>query len=581
MPCNYLYDVVAHEPLLQDTTLHLARELLESGKVEDSLAFCSAVLKKDPRNLFALALSADCFNYYDRKLDALIFLQGSKSAQPDCQIMHIAVAHQLQLMERYEEANHILENILDNDRHSALIREYLAHTYCNRHQFHEALLILEPLLPNPIEERISHQVIQILLNIDRLEEAIGYALHACKQNKSIENLLILANCYQSQSQPELASQTLLQASSLYPDNESLFVQSVSALFDLGRNKLAWDLIHQSPFLNDGGSLFKFGLGHQYLLEGDYENGFEYYSYGIELTYKDYKQDQFTTWNGQSLCGKDIIVVALDHDIRDILLFSRYLSPLFCEAKQVIALVQPYMARFFRCINNDISVHVDIELLKSISDVNTIWLPISKLPLRFNPTPATPLKVESYDKLLSAIHMTNKLHFSSISQSNSFPKVGFALNNPNFTQGVSHFKTRVEPSIALKPFKGLPINLIDLDSDQSFADVINKDACSYSNFLCLESPREIYHSAVLVNHLDLLITSDHPYAFLGAMMGIKTIAIIPPNPHFMFMREGNISPWFDNIDIIRSNSWVDFASISAAYEAKIDSLLITLLSDSGK
>ncbi len=580
MPCNYLYDLVAREPLRVDTILPAAREALELGNVEEALACCSAALTKDPRNLFALALSADCFNHYGRHLDALLTLQGIRAAETDCLIIHIAEAHQLQLMERYEEASYILRNILVKDNSLPLIREYLAHTYINMGQYQDALLILEPLLIDPIDERCVHQVIQTLLNLDRSDEAIHYALHNYERNKSSDNARILANCYQFHRQPEFVSETLLQASALYPDDERLFVQCVSALFDLGRNDTAWGLIRRRCASDEIGNLLRSYQGHQYLLDGDYKQGFENYSFGIEFTHKDYKQTQFTTWNGQSLSGKDVIVVALEHDLRDILLFSRYLSPLASEAKQVIALVQPYMARLFRCINNEISVHVDTDLVKSISDPNTIWLPISSLPLRFNHSPAPPLQVESTPNLPD-IHKANNPIVTSFVKSNSFPKVGFALNNPNFTKGVCHFKTRVDPDFVLTPFKGLPINLIDLDSDQSFANIINNEACSYQNVVYLQSSRDIYQTAVLISQLDLLITSDHPYAFLAAMMGIHTFAILPPNPHFMFMREGNISPWFDKIDIIRSNSWSDFSSISVDYESKIDSLLKKLLHDAGK
>jgi hypothetical protein len=77
---------------------------------------------------------------------------------------------------------------------------------------------------------------------------------------------------------------------------------------------------------------------------------------------------------------------------------------------------------------------------------------------------------------------------------------------------------------------------------------------------------------LISCLDILVTSDQTNAFLGGILGIPTIVIVPPNPHFALMAEGKFTPWFESVRLIRSSAWRGWFDLRESFDALFEDLL---------
>ena len=77
---------------------------------------------------------------------------------------------------------------------------------------------------------------------------------------------------------------------------------------------------------------------------------------------------------------------------------------------------------------------------------------------------------------------------------------------------------------------------------------------------------------LMSCLDVLVTSDQTNAFLAGTLGIPTLLIAPPNPHFAFMAAGDSTPWFSSLVILRSSAWQGWDELESEFDVRFHALL---------
>ena len=130
-------------------------------------------------------------------------------------------------------------------------------------------------------------------------------------------------------------------------------------------------------------------------------------------------------------------------------------------------------------------------------------------------------------------------------------------------------------------RSVPVSVVDnaMNSDdfdvhdlQHFGDIEPR----LGSFKCILHSRitlDLDQLIALISRLDILVTSDQTNAFLGGILGVPTIVIAPPNPHFALMSEGKFTPWVESVRLLRCTFWMGWDQLTDPF----DSLFFELLS----
>ena len=119
-----------------------------------------------------------------------------------------------------------------------------------------------------------------------------------------------------------------------------------------------------------------------------------------------------------------------------------------------------------------------------------------------------------------------------------------------------------------------VEIRDYSSDydlQHFGSITSSAAA----FKCIEHfgiTKDLDQLIALIGCLDILVTSDQTNAFIAGSLGIPTLVIAPPNPHFALMAEGEGTPWFSSITLLRSCSWMGWDELIDPFAQHLQALV---------
>jgi hypothetical protein len=113
--------------------------------------------------------------------------------------------------------------------------------------------------------------------------------------------------------------------------------------------------------------------------------------------------------------------------------------------------------------------------------------------------------------------------------------------------------------------------VDVHDLQHFGSITSSAAA----FKCIEHfgvTKDLDQLIALIGCLDILVTSDQTNAFIAGSLGIPTLVIAPPNPHFALMAEGEVTPWFSSITLLRSCSWMGWDELIDPFAQRFQALV---------
>ena len=558
-------------------SLQLVREALLAGAFEQALAGVAEDLRQRPSDPQALVLGADAFNAYGQSLQALELIQRARAGIPSLEGLQLVEAQQLSLLGRHEEALLLLEPLLQRDtvladaRAMALVRQHLSRVFLALQRPEQALETLQPLLDGGVSPEtpsdLAELAAELMLTLQRPVDALPWAEQAHRDLDTPASARRLAGCHFLLDAQESYGQVLRQSVETWPQDGELAALAALALFDLPDPVEGWALLQSAAQHAGTSAALRFVEARQHLIRGDFARGWSAYEARLELPENNLYAPCPPGWRDQSPRGRTVVVVA-EQGVGDVLFFSRFLVPLQHDASRVVLVVEPRLMPLLQRSYPAVVVLDQVELARGLAGPDALWIPLGSLPLHYGcdrtaiSSGGTQIQLQTSPRL--------REHWRLRLQAEAAPgaRIGISLTAGGAQQDYQSRKRSVDPQLVLTPLQDQPVTLIDLQHRGRLEPEQTGAAGSPPVLRFEEITRDLDQLCALITQLDLLITSDQTNAFLGGMLGIRTLVIAPPNPHFMLMDQGERSPWFDSIRIVRAARWRDWQSVAEAYGAQL-------------
>jgi len=556
-----------------DPALASGHQSLCDGSAEAALAAAAAGLRQNAQDPAALLLSADAFTACGRPLEALDLLRSAVAAQPQGPGLQLAMAQQLLNLGRAEEAQLCLQRSLAlvaaGDVPSAallkpILLERLVQALLARNQLEEAWSQIELEVPNYPE--LAELGADLLLKLNRPLEALPFAQAHASSAPSAQAAELLALCHFRAGDQTAYAELLRQASDREPQVARLASLAAQATFDQAVDaatvEAGWQRLRAG--LEEAGPEpeLRFLEARQMLLDGLFAQAWSVYEARLCLPNKQLLASCPQPWDGESPNGRSVVVVA-EQGVGDVLFFARFLPALQAEAGTVFLLVEPRLVLLLRRSYPQVVVLEQIELARALAGEQALWIPLASLPLRYG-TSKEAIAATSGVQLQLQPCLQTRWAQRLEQEAPSSPRLGISLTAGGPTQEYQQRKREVPAEVVLQPLQDRDLTLIDLQ---------HRGTLPLLRFEGLT--RDLDQLCALISQLDALITCDQTNAFLGGMLGIPTLVLVPPNPHFMFGRDGGRSLWFDSLRIVRAPRWADWQGVGRAYERELEVMLAGL------
>jgi len=276
-----------------------------------------------------------------------------------------------------------------------------------------------------------------------------------------------------------------------------------------------------------------------LLRGDYQAGWKEYEWrwqkrNFTSPRRDFQQPR---WNGEPAQGKTILVHA-EQGFGDTLQFCRYLPLLTDRGARVIFECHPPLVSLLRSIDSRIVVLGQGNPLPSFD----LHLPLLSLPMIFDTSLKTiPVNIPY---LKSSADISD---FSYLFDTHKF-KIGICWAGKSYPD-----PGRSCPAELLAP-------LGELDGIAWYSlQTQGKEIPPFPMTDLEPVIKDFNDTAMLMEHLDLVITVDTAVAHLAGAMGKPAWIMLPYAPDWRWMMERNDSPWYPSMRLFRqpkSGFWYD-------------------------
>jgi len=552
-------------------------EAICAGKPEQALEAAANILRETPEDGLALILSCDAFICYSKPLEALELLRKASDLLHASPSFDLLVAEHLLNLDRPAEAQFCLEKILalsSTDLQNVspnlelLTRERLIRALIRQSQLEAAWQEYEILLPR--YSHLSGQAAELLLKLDRGFDALDLALKHDHLQRSVDSARLLANCHFRCRDHDAYSELLLHASRDFPADAGLATLAAQAAFDSSSadsdTKTAWQILSDLLLHHPDSPEASFLNARQLLLDQNYEAGWLAYQSRLSLPNPQLYAACPTEWIGESPEGRHVVVVA-EQGVGDILFFARFLSKLKEEATSVVLLCPSRLASLLRHSYPDLVVLEQVGLAVDLAGTNALWIPLASLPLRYGNTLSL-IESSRREEQLCIHPFVRNLWARKLSEACTHNiRVGLSLTAGSSHQEYQQVKRDVPETLVGSLLVGKEVSIVDLQHRGELDAALHDDLVRFPGIT-----HDLEHLCGLIQNLDLLITSDQTNAFLGGMLGVPTLAIVPPNPHFMFVRSGTSTPWFQSLRIVRSSRWADWSTCDSLLAQQVSLML---------
>ncbi|HWZ62310.1 MAG TPA: tetratricopeptide repeat-containing glycosyltransferase family protein [Steroidobacteraceae bacterium] len=340
-----------------------------------------------------------------------------------------------------------------------------------------------------------------------------------------------------------------------PDSAVNHCHRGNALFDLGRLRQAIAAYDRALELEPRYAQAHFNKSVCLLLAGDLSQGLPLYEWRKELKGARAPQPAAPVWNGtQDLSGRTLFIYA-DQALGDTLQFCRYAQLAERRGAHVILSVQPQLTELLSSLGGAIRI-VSAAEPPPACDYQSALL---SLPLAFATTlsdvPASvpylspdPRRVAAWGERLG----------------NAGFKVGIAWQGSRHRIDVG----RSVPLAMFAPLAAIPgVRLISLQKEEEGAP----------GELPLELPgrdfdagsQAFLDTAALMQHLDLVITSDTAVAHLAGALGRPAWVALKYLPDWRWLLERSDSPWYPSLRLFRQSRIGDWDSVFTSIRRELE------------
>lgn len=391
-----------------------------------------------------------------------------------------------------------------------------------------------------------------LFDQKRLDEAAELAARALKRNPNAALAhQVLALVHVERLQFREAIPRLEQALALRPDlvpSHNGLAQCFMHLDDLDR---ALQALNTALCLDPQHAFAHFNRALLWLKRGQYREGWVEYEWRFAAGLVQRPDLPRPRWDGSSLEGRSILIHT-EQGLGDVLQFVRLLPVLRRQARRLVFACQPSMRDFLRslsCIDEFFPVDEPGEIH---FDVYAALLSLPAL-LRmdgsnyYSSVPYVypdPLRVQAWGERMGS--------FSGF-------KIGLNWQgNPTFHGD----KFRSIPLRSFAPLAQTPgVTLFSLQKGAGLELLeINREELPITVFPDLACDGTFHDTAALMQHLDLVISSDTAVAHLAGALGRPVWVLLARNSDWRWLIDRPDSPWYPTMRLFRQRTLGDWTPV---------------------
>ncbi|OGU33967.1 MAG: hypothetical protein A2068_05395, partial [Ignavibacteria bacterium GWB2_35_6b] len=308
-----------------------------------------------------------------------------------------------------------------------------------------------------------------------------------------------------------------------------------------------------------------------LQNGNYEEGFDEYEW--RLLKKEFKRYfPFPVWKGEGLTNKKILIYC-EQGFGDAIQFVRFVK--LIKAKHIAVECRKELQPLFSSFEfiNEVIIR-DSKIYKAGDYDFTVS--IMSLPhlLKIN------LAEISNEIYIKADEKKSEEWKARLSDSNKL-KIGIVwAGNPEH-QNDKHRSINVESFLSYLQNEKAEIYNLQLNINKETKSIINKfDVLNFTDNI-----KDFSDTAAFIQNLDLIISVDTSIAHLAGAMGKETWALLPFNPDWRWLLDGEDSPWYKSVKLFRQKNkdeWNEvFQNVRLNLEQKLSSNISSAINENGK
>jgi len=380
-----------------------------------------------------------------------------------------------------------------------------------------------------------------LFNLNRFQEAIDHYDNSLKEKKNYSFYFNKAVALIKLNKYEEAITNYSEALKLRPNNSNAaecWSNKATALKYLGKYEEA--LIHyEKAFELKPNPINLYNKSFITLLHGDFEKGWEYYEFRLNLKkHKNNFKNIETLKSLKHIKNKKILVMS-EQGHGDTIQFSRYIPDLINLGANVTFVIQKDL---YHLLKNQFNCEVTIK--KTNVQSCDYYIKLLSLPHLFK------TNISNIPKQINLmLNEENVMYWKEeLNLSNTKPNIGFAIS------GNPKHQDNLRRSIFLKDIKPLMSNcqpyLIQKDLLKEDEKILNEN----NKIIHLGNKiKNFMDTASIIKNMDLIITIDTSIAHLAGSLNKKTYLLLNSDPDWRWMLDRNDSPWYPSIEIFRQKN----------------------------
>jgi tetratricopeptide (TPR) repeat protein len=553
---------------MNDNLLETALRLHQAGNLAQAGRIYSDILRNDPRHFEALYRLALVHFQSGRFPDAERLFAVAIRHYPDIPDLSYGHGCALQQMNRYEEALASFARALALRPDFIEARNNRGVTLLKMKRYREALSAFETLKAKDDQGRalILNNRAAALLGLKRHEEALPFIENSLalipdrpdSLNTHAAILMALGRYAEALAAYDRAVQ-------LQPDFAEALNHRGSALRELKRLDEALVSYDRALQVEPNYADAHNHRGLLRLLLGRFPDGWIDHEWRWSTDSVQTKRPPINAkaWQGEDLKGRKIAVYS-EQGLGDTIHFARYLPLLAKRGAKVTFSAPENLTRLLKSLRSGIAIVDSIDRREWFD----FQCALMSLPLFFG----TELKSIPNDVPYLAPEQDLVSHWKKTIGENGF-KIGIAWQG---APGVAIDQGRSIPLSAFVPLERLKgVRLISLQKTHGLEQLDNLPDDVVIETLGDEfddGADAFIDTAAVMNHLDLIVTSDTSIAHLAGALARPTWVALKYVPDWRWLLDRDDSPWYPTMRLFRQQAAGDWPSVFATIEQELRSRL---------
>ncbi len=545
--------------------------LLQAGRPAEALGQLSKAAAIDSRDSVCLNLLGNCLVKLDKKLEAVNVFRRAVAVNKACADSRNNLGMVLAELSQRDEAARHFQGALDLKPSHENARVNLLGLYLILKSYDEAHRLIEQ---GPPADQLSEECLSLCC--DLYFNAKRFALSERAATSLVERFPSrgaydkLNRCYLHRKNRAAFVACTLRINELYADEPLSLIHTITVLMDEGERKRSRDLLSGALLKNPENILANIANAYDLLNQRHWGSGWDAYEWRLRLENPQLHFQQKPGWDGSPLRGLRVLVLC-EQGVGDVVLFARFLNDLLDEAGDVCLLCEARFRPVFERSFPGITCLSDPSMLGVCEyDVSIALASLGK---------AYGGRLEDIQRHSAGyIRVTPKLrsvwqgYFGRKFPSKA-PRIGFSIN-----AGLDEYNKQKRscpfPDF-LKLWPSSAMKMIDLDHfrDSEYDSRRTAAAAGGFDYTSLGNvTKDLEQLCAAISQLDLVITTQQTNAHICGACGVPCIVMLPPSPHYVYGYEGDATPWYSSLRLVRSKGWYRWEELADGVRGHVDKIL---------